>query len=75
MGMKSPINETNTSLMGQEPTKKLSFDVYRVELSKDGGSNRLELSNVISWELMALKTTKEELKGLADFIYKYLENN
>jgi hypothetical protein len=75
MGMKSPINETNTSLMGQEPTKKLSFDVYRVELSKDGGSHRLELSNVISWELMALKTTKEELKGLADFIYKYLENN
>lgn len=56
-----------------KPTNKLSFDVYRVELNKDGGSHRLELSNVISWELMALKTTKEELKGLADFIYKYLE--
>ena len=75
MGMKSPTNETNSALMGNQPTNKLSFDVYRAELSRDGGSHRLELSNVISWELMALKTTKEELKGLADFIYNYLENN
>ena len=72
--MKSPTNETNTALMGNQPTNKLSFDVYRAELSREGGSHRLELSNVISWELMALKTTKEELKGLADFLNSYLQN-
>ncbi len=33
------------------------------------------ISNVISWDLFQLKMTKEELKGLADFINKYLENN
>lgn len=32
------------------------------------------ISNVISWEMMNVKMTKEELRGLADFIYKYLEN-
>ena len=35
----------------------------------------IEMSNVISWELFRAKMTREELKGLADFIYKYLENN
>lgn len=73
--MKSPTNETNAALMGNQPTNKLSFDVYRAELSNEGGSHRLELSNVISWELMVLKSTKEELKGLADFINQYIEKN
>ena len=35
----------------------------------------ITMSNVISWDLFQLKMTKEELKGLADFIYNYLENN
>ena len=65
--MKSPTNETNSA--------KLSFDVYRAELSREGGSHRLELSNVISWELFVAKMTRTELKGLADFIYRYLEKN
>lgn len=31
------------------------------------------LNNSISWDYMTVKATKNELKGLADFIYEYLE--
>jgi hypothetical protein len=75
MGMKSPNNETTTALMGNQPTNKLSFDVYRAELSGTKDCYSMELSNVISWELMTLKMTTKELRGLADFINGYLENN
>lgn len=27
------------------------------------------------WDIISTKITKNELKGLAEFIYKYLENN
>lgn len=33
------------------------------------------LNNSISWDYMTVRATKKELKGLADFIYKYLEND
>lgn len=73
--MKSTTNETNQTLMGQEPTNKYVFDVYRAELNKRGEYSTLEMSNVISWELFVAKMTREELKGLADFINRYLEQN
>ena len=57
------------------PTERYNFDVYRAEIFRDGGYYELEMSNVISWELFGAKMTREELKGLADFINKYLENN
>lgn len=73
--MKSPNNETNTSLMGNQPTNKLSFDVYRAELNKGNTSYSLEFSNVISWDSFIINMTNEELKVLADFINRYLEND
>ena len=33
------------------------------------------INNSISWDYMTMKASKEELRGLADFILKYLENN
>ena len=36
---------------------------------------RVDVSNVISWDIISLNMTRDDLKGLADFIYKYLENN
>ena len=33
------------------------------------------ISNVISWDIFQLKITKEELKGLADFINQYIERH
>jgi hypothetical protein len=52
------------------------FDVYKFEIEQQSeNSVVLQISNVISWELMTLKMTKKELSGLADFIHKSLENN
>ena len=50
------------------------MDVYKVDLFTNNSVIDIEISNVISWELMRLKGTKKELKGLADFINNYLEN-
>ena len=33
------------------------------------------INDSISWDDMTMKASKEELRGLADFIYKYLEND
>jgi hypothetical protein len=48
------------------------FDVYRFDIDQDGDSYYVDIGNVISWDIMTLKATKEELLGLADFINKYL---
>lgn len=49
-------------------------DVYRFDIEQNGDSYYIDISNVISWDIMQIKTTKEELKGLADFINSFLEN-
>ena len=50
-------------------------DVYRFDTETlSGNMVKFDISNVISWELMSVKMTRDELKGLADFIYKHLEN-
>ena len=35
----------------------------------------LTINNVISWEWQKLKLTRDEIKGLADFLNKFVENN
>ena len=50
-------------------------DIYRVDIEKTDGTFRVDVSNVISWDIISLNMTRDDLKGLADFIYKYLENN
>lgn len=74
MGQESTKNQRNHPKMGNRSTERYNFDVYRAEILRDGGYYELEMSNVISWELFGAKMTREELKGLADFIYQYLEN-
>ena len=34
----------------------------------------INLDNVISWDTFRMDATNEELRGLAEFILKYLEN-
>lgn len=62
--------------MSQLVTKDFcKADVYRFDVEeKYGNMVKLDISNVISWDIMSMTITKNELKGLADFIYKYLEN-
>jgi hypothetical protein len=74
MAQESQYNQDSISLGAQKPTK-YSFDIYRAELINNHGTHELEFSNVISWELFVAKMTRTELKGLADFINNYLENN
>ncbi|NDB59432.1 hypothetical protein EB001_13425 [bacterium] len=48
-------------------------DVFRFDLEKNQDSVDLEICNAISWDVMRFKMSREELKGLADFINKFLE--
>ena len=50
-------------------------DVYRFDIEKFVSDQyHFTMSNVISWDIITAKMSKEELKGLADFINTYLEN-
>jgi hypothetical protein len=48
------------------------MDVYKVDLEKTNGIIDVEISNVISWELMKIAGTKKEIQGLADFLNQFL---
>lgn len=50
------------------------MDVFKVDVEKHNDTIDLEISNVISWELMKIKGTKKEIKGLVDFLNKFLED-
>jgi hypothetical protein len=51
-------------------------DVYRFDLNCIGESSvDIHISNVISWDSTRLTLTKQELKGLADFINNFLQTN
>jgi hypothetical protein len=45
-------------------------DVYRFDLDQFINDHyHFTVSNVISWDIITTKMSREELKGLADFIY------
>jgi hypothetical protein len=50
-------------------------DVFKFDLERSGNLINLTINNAISWEWIQMKLTKEELKGLADFINRFMENN
>ena len=50
------------------------IDVFKFDLEQDGNMVNMTINNAISWDWMKFKFTKEELKGLSDFITKFLEN-
>ena len=51
-------------------------DVYRFDVEETSADIvQFDISNVISWDIISTKITKNELKGLADFINNYLENH
>jgi len=49
-------------------------DVFRFDLEKQNHIIEMVISNSISWDSMKFRFTREELKGLSDFITKFLEN-
>lgn len=51
-------------------------DIYRFDIEKTSHSTfDVDISNVISWDIIRLKMNEEDLKGLAEFILKYLEKD
>jgi len=48
------------------------MDVFKVDVEKHNNIVYIEISNVISWELMKIKATKEEIKGLVAFLNNFL---
>jgi hypothetical protein len=75
MRMKSHNNQTNEIETGIEPTKSYRADIYKFDIDTKNSIVNMTINNVISWEWLRMRLTKNELKGLADFIYKYLESS
>ena len=75
MGTESNNNQSNEPKMGNKPAKITTLYSYVVELSYREGFYELDLSNNINNQYLVMSLTKDELKGLADFINQYLENN
>lgn len=52
------------------------LDVYRFDIDHlVDDLYDVNISNAISWDMMNLKVTKSELKGLADFINRMVNTN
>ena len=49
-------------------------DVFRFDLEKQNNIVEMVISNSISWDWMKMKLSREELRGMADFFNKFLEN-
>lgn len=48
-------------------------DVFRFDLEKQDHVVEMVISNSISWDSMKFRFTREELKGMADFLNKFLD--
>ena len=70
MGTQSTPNETNRIVMGNEPAKSYRADIYNFDIETKNSIVYLTINNVISWEWLKMRLTREELKRLADFIYE-----
>jgi len=49
-------------------------DIFKFNLERINGLFDLTINNAISWDWMRMKLTRDELKGLSDFINTFLEN-
>jgi len=49
-------------------------DIFKIKLSEEIGHTVVEIVNTINWNIIKMRLTRDELEGLADFIYKHLEN-
>jgi len=50
-------------------------DIYSFDMEKFGSLFNLTINNVISWEWVKIKLTKDEIKGLAQFLNQFVEND
>jgi hypothetical protein len=81
--MKSLNNQTNEVNMGRQPTKSESFDINANGLvmylysAGDSGNKytRVDFNDYSNYHDYYMIMDRKTLKGMADFINNYLENN
>lgn len=49
-------------------------DVFNFDVEQSGGLSTLTINNVISWQWIQMKLTKDEIKGLANFLNQFVED-
>lgn len=54
---------------------KYDMDIYSIVIHDEIGHTILDAQDNSTGTKLRFRITRDELKGLADFIYKYLENN
>jgi hypothetical protein len=50
-------------------------DVFNFDVEQNGGLSTLTINNVISWQWIQMKLTKDEIRGLANFLNQFVEEN
>jgi hypothetical protein len=50
-------------------------DVFNFDVEQNGSLSTLTINNVISWQWIQMKLTKDEIRGLANFLNQFVENN
>lgn len=48
-------------------------DVFRFDIEDKSNIVDFTVNNAISWDILTMRLTKDELRGLADFIYGIIE--
>jgi len=48
-------------------------DVFKFDLERYGSLINLTINNAISWEWMKMRLTKDEIRGLANFLNQFSE--
>jgi len=50
-------------------------DVFNFDVEQNGSLSTLTINNVISWQWIQMKLTKDEVRGLANFLNQFVEDN
>jgi hypothetical protein len=50
-------------------------DVFNFDVEQNGDMSTLTINNVISWQWIQMKLTKDEIRGLANFLNQFVEDN
>ena len=47
-------------------------DVFNFDVEQNGSLSTLTINNVISWQWIQMKLTKDEIRGLANFLNQFI---
>lgn len=50
-------------------------DIFNFDLEQHGNIINLTINNVISWDWQKMRLIKDEIRGLANFLNQFVEEN